>query len=485
MGNDGLMKDVIHQNVPEIAIIAEDLWVKIFLEEQVTQKLVNFIRGTPKTFDEIYEQYSSTEIGKKKSYTTIYRQFSDLIRLGIIVEVGHRVKRNRTQSKRLYSTRAQFLLFDNPHEKIWKEESSWKIAKAIGFVLNRKMVGKIPITQKLAHFCYENEKTCSQLRESLIKRIFQSSKSIDDLNRDLFLRTHDSIRNLKGKDFFQFYRYLGILLWIVSLESTHLFLSALKSCFTSAKPTKGETKENNSQPDQQALSDDTLFIHSEPKLFKSLDDDLFEYIYDNLNRRAIITMLFNGPMTIKEIHQNHHAAVLGFMEKAHNEDRKTEIKIPKPKSENTIYRYLQGLIERNIIMEAGRKTIPHQSATQKLYGRTAEVFYRVSDESEFFSSKKSENVVNCLGRCLCIEYSKKTFDKEILRDMLAMFTAGQKESTIKCLESTKKEELKNIRSDFNKQEGKIFFYTLGLVEWLIDQNNLEKMKKTIFSSIKD
>lgn len=113
------------------------------------------------------------------------------------------------------------------------------------------------------------------------------------------------------------------------------------------------------------------FISDPEKVDLMLRNDLY----------PILALLRHGNFTVKEITELYptYAGPRG-----------------KKKSEKTIYRYLRELKNGGLIDEVGQRVIKGQTATEKIWGRTAKVFYILrTEEDDFKESLCDENCIAC------------------------------------------------------------------------------------------
>lgn len=124
--------------------------------------------------------------------------------------------------------------------------------------------------------------------------------------------------------------------------------------------------ENNVSSKTQDHQD---IVTYQPVILKVLSDKKALKLLDDPSYYALISFLRPGPMTVEDI------------EKAYQE---TE----NPKSDKTIYRYLKNLEKVGIVVPGGQRVIMGQTATQKLFMRTAFIFER--KDMEWMSEKGDE-----------------------------------------------------------------------------------------------
>ena len=469
MDSNEQFKDIILKEIPKKSSIKEETW--IFFQKKYGE-ILPILKSSPMTFDEIYSVYKSSHSKDKspiKSYTTIYRLFSELITNEFVIEVGKRVKRHQTQSKVLYSRKSKLILFDSMEMDFWTEESSISLATVVSLIVKKDFSRMKPFDEKLIKFYYENAEQVQTFRETTLLDIYENdSESLEKIR--------DSIEILDLNSFYRFYLTIGILIWIFDLDINNL-TSALSNCFTE------KVKTGKSKEEINLKENSNYFIYHQPMLYKPLDAEIFDSVVKNINLRTIMYLVRQKPLSLKEIHEKYNQASLILFDKWKEKLGKVELKKPKPKAENTIYYYIKDLIEKGIILEAGKKAVPNQIATQTLYGRTAKSYYRIGDESTYWRSNEATNTIKALGQCLNYYFKSDSFDYNLFKDLLVRFFEEQQQSLVTALNEAKSEDFQ-AEIIFEDKDATIFLNVLSLYKWLFTNDYLKNMKTDLVNIFK-
>ena len=266
-------------------------------------------------------------------------------------------------------------------------------------------------------------------------------------------------------------------MWIFKLDINNL-TSNLSNCFTEELETEKSKEEANLNENS---SDD--FIYYQPMLYKPLDAEIFDSVVKNINLRTIMRLVRQKPLSLKEIHEKYHQVSLMLFKEWKEKLGKVRFKEPKPKAENTIYYYIKDLIEKGIILEVGKKTVPNQIATQTLYGRTAKSYYRISDETTYWRSKEATNTIKALGQCLNYYFKTDSFDFDLFKDLIVRFFEEKQQSLVTALNEAKLEDF-HAEIIFADKDATIFLDVLSLYKWLYTNDYLKNMRpelETIFN----
>ncbi|MHA2105972.1 MAG: hypothetical protein ACW981_21300, partial [Candidatus Hodarchaeales archaeon] len=141
----------------------------------------------------------------------------------------------------------------------------------------------------------------------------------------------------------------------------------------------------------------------------------------------------------------HHQTVLKLIEKQKkwfiSKGLKINIKEPKPKKIDTIYRYLNDLQEGGLIIEAGRRITPRKSYTEILYSRTAELYYYWGNELEYYNTKSWEKVTSILINSLEIFLNRKVVNTDKFRSIISDIEIERSKSLHDSLESNISNEI--------------------------------------------
>ncbi|MFX0114710.1 MAG: hypothetical protein ACFFB3_09185 [Candidatus Hodarchaeota archaeon] len=461
--------------------------------------IISLLKGGYLTVNEIHENYppdrrvkeqeikeggqvikKKVEIEKKKSENTIYRYIQELLNVGILSEAGRRIQSNQISTKILYCPSAKFILINNDAANFWRSERGQIIANTLRIMLNRHFNEKIPELSSFIDFLVKIEENCLTMQKDLLEQLIVKSKSVEisQNEKQIHRQTLKAINDFTAEEYlhFQLLLYdLNLILFEDALkERIHeLFAIRLTELVreTESKPSPISKSQNDSE------FHDVILYH--PPLIKVLTKEDWDWCFNNPNYGAVTEILKEGPMTIKEIHGRHHAVVIERIKRKQNTEEKDQEassrkkqKSPRPKKENTVYRYVKDLIKAGFVAEAGRRILPNQTYTPLLYSRIARVYVILSNEQEFLKSKKGKNVTTVIGQLLQHYLHKRNVDQTKLGSIILDFDREKKQAVERSFYSETigwiSDAIFSLKGPF---ESEIFHETLKRIEWLISMKN--------------
>jgi len=126
---------------------------------------------------------------------------------------------------------------------------------------------------------------------------------------------------------------------------------------------------------------------------------------------TIIVALRKGPMTVRDLEEEYNKIIEKQIDKMDLTKKEKQELIEKSKRKGkTLYKYLDLLMKNGLVVEAGRRIRPGQTATETLYGRTAKLF--VFGGSEKFTQFETNEVWEVIGKIICKERKKSNVDIE-------------------------------------------------------------------------
>ena len=180
-----------------------------------------------------------------------------------------------------------------------------------------------------------------------------------------------------------------------------------KKCYRRVKELPEKEKEKK-------YKDYTTF---KPEIIKYINEEESELI----NKfRPIIRALRNKNMTVKEIHDLFRDPETG----KHTLTRKT------------IYRYLEKLEEGGLVVISGHRETEGQRQIEKLYSRSASIFYRDKDE-QYMRSKEcdSKKQAQLMATVIKEALEKPTINVEELGEILFQYTKQELKTNKKLISS--------------------------------------------------
>ncbi|MHA1942212.1 MAG: hypothetical protein ACW97P_10900, partial [Candidatus Hodarchaeales archaeon] len=212
--------------------------------------------------------------------------------------------------------------------------------------------------------------------------------------------------------FVTFIHLFSRLFWIMNQPDIDSLYDKLKETFinnlVNSIEQKGIDGILNSEDARKGTSD---YVEYTPILYQPIKKEIWKKI-KNYNHRAILYLL-RKPMTIQEIAENHHDAVLQKIKEDSTWGHKKIDEIPQKKKKNTIYKYVQYMKEMGIIIEVGRRIKDGKALTEILYARKA---LYVSEEKSIQDCDSDEwnHIVDMIGLILQYHFRKKGFNREKL-----------------------------------------------------------------------
>ena len=191
----------------------------------------------------------------------------------------------------------------------------------------------------------------------------------------------------------------------------------------------------------------------------------------------IINTLIERPMTIKELTKKYNEIV---------KERAVKLNIPfeafdkkMKRSEKSIYRYVNDLIEANLVVVAGRRIITDRTASENLYGRTAKVFLMKQLSDDYWDKEEAQNSLWKIAKMLSLVLDKPVPSTKCLAEVLNDLDSNRLREVYKGLEE-KYDEVSEILLDGTiKESNKILDIVSALIRILNSEEYLNKLKKCI------
>lgn len=141
-----------------------------------------------------------------------------------------------------------------------------------------------------------------------------------------------------------------------------------------------------------SYKEETVKIIQNKAEFDILEDSKFE---------PIIIALREGPLTVRELEEKYNEII---QEKIEKEDispkQKEALKKKLERKSKTLYKYLNILEENGFVVQAGKRVIENQTATESLYGRTAKLFLFQGRTKEWISTEDDKAALEILSQII-------------------------------------------------------------------------------------
>lgn len=486
------VQDLIESKPKPIITISADKWYLYFSAPNYYPILRALANG-PKTITEIYEGYPQDQDGKKKkAESTINRYVKDLISEGFVKKVGRRLQSNQVSSKILYGRTAHVFARLDSIKELW-ESNGTVLAESLGIVFKGHFSNKQHSNTKIIKLFKQFDEDLIEPLEELLQRISKvenlekrnsldliSTKPIEEQSN----LTVDYINLLEGDEGYLFYDRLGLILWLLKPNNATEFLNNLENCFDDN--IKNELIHLELNKPVTVTKNQQDLIHFNPARVSFVTDENCQKYFKDINYNAVIYMLREKPMTIKEITAQHFDRVVKHIEKKkywyEEQDKKLpgDFKVPKkPKVENTIYRYVKELIQSGLVVEAGRRIIEDQPATQILYESNAKIFIFFEATDEFWKYERWKNVTYTIGMALKLYTNKQNFDFEKFHTLVTDFEKGRMKILQQVLEKTSDNSIVQAIKSLDMTTLDSYFELIYLVEWIIGQEDKTSFRTQI------
>jgi Fe2+ or Zn2+ uptake regulation protein len=432
----------------------------------------------PITIKSLKEKLKELTNGKNeiKSDTTYYRYLRNLEDAGLVIEAGRKIHPKKTSAKILYNCTSDLFISTGFGKEIWSTKLGKQVARSIISVIDPDNINNELSIQNL-------EKNLSKIEDEEILNL-NSALDLIIPKKQTIKSEFDGfniLSSLKAKDSIQFWNLLRFLNWFLKSPNINL----LKKAQSFLAKTEKKVKTNNKPRSiSQFKTDYRDLTHYQILPVLSTSDEVHRKYFANRNYKAILQLLYReAPKTLKEIAKLHHQTVLKLIEKQKkwfiSKGLKINIKEPKPKKIDTIYRYLNDLQEGGLIIEAGRRITPRKSYTEILYSRTAELYYYWGNELEYYNTKSWEKVTSILINSLEIFLNRKVVNTDKFRSIISDIEIERSKSLHDSLESNISNEiLLESMNLFTDEQHVLFLESLSFLSWL-KRIDAEKLRSDI------
>lgn len=454
-------EEIYHTQPEQVKLLPERVWRDILLKDEISQ-LVS-VCNKPKAMDQIFKDVRK-QYRIKKSDSTLYRFFKMLIKEQVILEVGNRVFFDKRIGKRLFVKAGDILTFTSAKDSFLKGERGGIIAEGLGYLINHNFNYRKPNSAALNEFLQNIEASIDETRLQLQKKVVDNAKRDEDKDIEVlqYKRLYKRIKSLQILEYYTFYSFLGIIHNLLNLKM-EVFVQELEKCFFDRREIIKEEKSETSPLDM---------IKWSPELIKIVDTKIFKLLFNKKHASMMIMRLMRtGPKTIQDIYEMQNL----YHEQLSNLDRTGY----KKKEKNTIYKNIQKLIKHGFVVEVGKRVIPHQSTSQMLYGRRAELYVIRDTRIELLQSGQAKNILELIGEIVQLEKGTKNFDKAQFMTEIQRFVGNLYESIEKTMKKNKNPKIREILFEYETiNEVRTFAFMTGLTAWILD-NNLGEFQSQI------
>ena len=210
-----------------------------------------------------------------------------------------------------------------------------------------------------------------------------------------------------------------------------------------------------------------IWVIEDRHLLDIIKDDVYNPIIDSLRER---------PMTIKELTERYNKII---------KKRALKIGIPKAefekmkRSEKSIYRYVNDLIDVNLVTVAGRRVVIDRTASENLYGRTAKVYLMKHEGEDYWDKEEAQEFLFKIARMLSLILDKPVPTNKCLAKILNELDNNRLKEVFQGLEE-KYDEVSEILLDGTiKESNKILDIVSVLTRIWNSEEYLEQLKNCL------
>ena len=219
-----------------------------------------------------------------------------------------------------------------------------------------------------------------------------------------------------------------------------------------------------------------------------LDDSSLWEVIEDPRYEPIFQALREGPMTVRDLTEKYNQLIYDFIEglelsPKEKKQRKEELK----RVEKTIYKYLNFLQKKKLIVKAGKRIQVDetgritQAASENLFGRTAKLFFFSDKEMDWEDMPGFKVSVPIIGKVLSLtndlpEPSEKCLSKVLIK----IFTKLSEER--KEIFEKYSEELAEVSKDASYDVLKNVILSLDILHSILNASEFKDELKSCFKT---
>lgn len=157
----------------------------------------------------------------------------------------------------------------------------------------------------------------------------------------------------------------------------------------------------------------------------------------------IISVMREGPMTIKEITEK-----LNLLLRTEGKEKRLSEKeiMDSLRSEKSMYRYMKTLEKAKIVKLSGQRVVIGQTAVEKLYSRTADIFYLAPRTSKWWKGEKGRRIMNLVTQSIKLFYGIDNPNSDCLTELMARIADTTHNALFKSYDEKKQQLIELIYS---------------------------------------
>ncbi len=201
-------------------------------------------------------------------------------------------------------------------------------------------------------------------------------------------------------------------------------------------------------------------------------------IMSNPNYYPILMSLREGYKTVKEIEEDYSKFIIKDLMKQGIKDEKKikEMVSKKKRSDKSLYRYIQHLIDAGFVALVGKRMAMEKSMTEKIFARTAKFFFVESYYEKMICA--NQNCIESLGQLLGIVYNVPQPGKSNIKQFISLMNESSKKIT-SILFNEKSDEFVQMVDSLSLEEVTAVIQTLSMIELANNSKKYDKLLKNL------
>ena len=192
----------------------------------------------------------------------------------------------------------------------------------------------------------------------------------------------------------------------------------------------------------------------------------------------ILMSLRDGYKTVKEIEEDYEKFIVKDLKKQGIKEKKKikEMVDKKKRSDKSLYRYIQHLINADFVVLVGKRIAMEKSMTEKIFARTAKFFFVDSYYEKMICA--NQDCIDSLSQLLGLIYDVPPAEKTNLKQFTNLMKECSKKIT-SILFTKKSEEFVQMVENLSLDEITAVLQTLSIIDLATNSKNYAKLLNSL------
>jgi hypothetical protein len=239
-------------------------------------------------------------------------------------------------------------------------------------------------------------------------------------------------------------------------------------------------KERKSFEDLITFKEEAVEILEDKELWDIIDDARYEPIF---------VALREGPMTVKNLTKKYNQISFDKIEKEDLTPQQKKTRMNEiQRVEKTIYKYLNELQKKNLIVKAGKRIQIDetgkltQTASENLYGRTAKLYLFLGDKIDLLEIPEFKESIPILGKVISLSNNLPKPSEACLSKIIVKIFKFLNEERREIFQKYS-EELVEVSKNASYGIMKNVISSMDILNAILNASEFEKELKNCFKSL--